>query len=183
VEFEFISDNLALDFAGTLMWREATPSERLTSPAALGRWSKAAGLVDSGTATDRAGFASALELREAVYRSARAVLDEENPAAGDLRLINRVAAAPPVKTRLLGVGRRARQGDLDGVLSTIARSAIDLIGGEDRLRLRGCLGSDCSRLFVDRSRAGSRRWCGMESCGSKAKSAAYRRRKRDLSSP
>ncbi|MEU7245134.1 CGNR zinc finger domain-containing protein [Streptomyces sparsogenes] len=32
-------------------------------------------------------------------------------------------------------------------------------------------------LFLDRSRAGSRRWCDRLRCGSQADSAAYRRRR------
>nr|WP_158895034.1 CGNR zinc finger domain-containing protein [Amycolatopsis anabasis] len=127
---------------------------------------------------DRAGFESALALREAIFRAARAVLRGERPGAPDLRLINLLAAAPPVKPRLLGAGRQTRHGDLDSVLATIARSAIELLGGDDHTRLRGCVGAECSRMFVDRSRAGSRRWCGMDGCGSRAKAAAYRRRKR-----
>jgi predicted RNA-binding Zn ribbon-like protein len=181
VEFEFTSDNLALDFAGTRMYRETAPHERLAAPGHFAEWTRAAGLVDTRFAVDRAGFDGALVLREAIYRAARAVLRGGEPAEADRRLLNRLAEVPPVRPRLLGTGRLTRQGDLDSMLSTIARSAIDLLGGEDRTRLRGCLGAGCTRMFVDRSRAGSRRWCGMAVCGSRAKAAAYRRRKRATS--
>jgi predicted RNA-binding Zn ribbon-like protein len=45
-------------------------------------------------------------------------------------------------------------------------------------RVRVCAASDCLAIFVDTSRNGSRRWCSMERCGARAKSAAYYRRKR-----
>ncbi|GAA2338493.1 CGNR zinc finger domain-containing protein [Dactylosporangium salmoneum] len=48
--------------------------------------------------------------------------------------------------------------------------------------MRECAEEACTRLFVDRSRAGNRAWCGMEECGNKAKARSYRARRR-LSSP
>jgi predicted RNA-binding Zn ribbon-like protein len=178
VEFGFTSDSLALDFAGTRMYRESAPVECLTGPACLAEWVKAARLVDSGVRVDKASFGEALVLREAVYRATRAVLAGGDPGETDRRVVNRFAAVPSVEVRLLRSGERAWSGDLGNVLSAIARSAIELLGGPDRGRLRSCPGARCTRLFVDRSRAGSRRWCGMETCGSRAKAAAYRRRKR-----
>jgi predicted RNA-binding Zn ribbon-like protein len=35
----------------------------------------------------------------------------------------------------------------------------------------------CTRLFVDRSRSGSHRWCDKPTCGGRADAAAYRRRR------
>jgi predicted RNA-binding Zn ribbon-like protein len=64
------------------------------------------------------------------------------------------------------------------VLSTIARDAIDLLAGPYAGRIRECAHPDCSRLFLDVSHAGRRRWCGMTACGNRSKSAAYRRRVR-----
>ena len=37
--------------------------------------------------------------------------------------------------------------------------------GVSRPAIRECAGEDCTRLFVDRSRAGNRTWCGMDECG------------------
>jgi predicted RNA-binding Zn ribbon-like protein len=48
----------------------------------------------------------------------------------------------------------------------------------DGERLRRCDGARCTRLFVDRSRDGRRRWCEMKGCGDRAKAAAYRQRRR-----
>nr|WP_277819938.1 CGNR zinc finger domain-containing protein [Actinomadura sp. RB99] len=43
-------------------------------------------------------------------------------------------------------------------------------------RIRGCASPECALLFVDTSRLGRRRWCSSAACGSKDRSAAYRRR-------
>ncbi|MGO9036177.1 CGNR zinc finger domain-containing protein [Mycobacterium sp.] len=40
---------------------------------------------------------------------------------------------------------------------------------------------DCTRLYVDASRAKNRLWCGMGTCGNKAKVQAFRARQRAAS--
>ena len=44
--------------------------------------------------------------------------------------------------------------------------------------VRSCAGPDCTILFIDTSRPGTRRWCSMEACGNQAKSAGLRRQRR-----
>lgn len=183
MRFEFVSENVALDFAGTRMYRESVPRERLVAPGDLARWIEACSLLDVVPAIDPASFDSAIELREAIYRCAVACVRGDELSEADRRMLNQFAAVPPVKSRLLGVARQVRDGDLDSVLSTIARSAIEAVGGEGHVRLRGCAGTDCTRLFLDCSRAGNRRWCGMDICGTRAKSAAYRQRRKSSDAP
>jgi len=48
-----------------------------------------------------------------------------------------------------------------------------------RERLRTCANPACDWLFLDESRNHSRQWCSMGSCGSRAKMARYRSRRRD----
>jgi predicted RNA-binding Zn ribbon-like protein len=38
---------------------------------------------------------------------------------------------------------------------------------------------ECSWLFVDETRAGTRRWCSMQDCGNKAKARRHHRRARE----
>jgi Conserved protein containing a Zn-ribbon-like motif, possibly RNA-binding len=45
-------------------------------------------------------------------------------------------------------------------------------------RLRICQGPNCSWLFIDRSKAGRRRWCDMAVCGNTAKSRRFYARSR-----
>jgi predicted RNA-binding Zn ribbon-like protein len=49
---------------------------------------------------------------------------------------------------------------------------------ESRGRVRMCAAPGCGAIYVDTSRNGSRRWCSMERCGSRAKASAYYRRHR-----
>ena len=45
-------------------------------------------------------------------------------------------------------------------------------------RVRECAASDCTYIYADTSRNGSRRWCAMERCGSRAKAHTYYARRR-----
>ncbi|MQC82443.1 MAG: hypothetical protein DWG79_01045 [Chloroflexi bacterium] len=47
-------------------------------------------------------------------------------------------------------------------------------------RLSRCNNNGCQWAFLDRSKNRSRRWCDMNSCGTQAKSRAYRARQRQL---
>lgn len=57
-----------------------------------------------------------------------------------------------------------------------ARSALKLIAGPDRSRLRIC--GHCGWLFIDRSKNRSRIWCDMAVCGNREKAARHYRQKR-----
>jgi predicted RNA-binding Zn ribbon-like protein len=175
VPFTFVSGNLALDFAGTLRYRATAPEDLLSSPALLREWLVAADLVDSPPAVSGAELARALEVREAVYRLALASVGGGQPSQDDIELVNAAAAAAPVTVALTLAGLR-RSGTMDAIVSTLARAAVTLLGGPDAARIRECEDPPCSRLFVDTSRAGSRRWCEMSGCGNRTKAAGFRAR-------
>jgi predicted RNA-binding Zn ribbon-like protein len=66
-------------------------------------------------------------------------------------------------------------------LASVARDAVRLFGevgflGEPGARIRHCEASDCGLVFFDVSRAGTRRWCSMQTCGNRAKVRAHRAR-------
>jgi predicted RNA-binding Zn ribbon-like protein len=43
-------------------------------------------------------------------------------------------------------------------------------------RLKACRADDCKFAFLDTAKNRSRAWCSMQSCGNRAKVAAYRER-------
>jgi predicted RNA-binding Zn ribbon-like protein len=177
-EFAFRSGRPALDFAATLMFRGGRTRELLADGAALGRWALAAGLIDSAPAGPAVPRGTAVALREAIYRSAVAAIGGRRPALADVDRLNAAAAQPPVVLALDHDGRLRRTGSPAQVLATIARDAVDLLGGDDAPRLRQCGRDGCTRLFIDRSRGGNRVWCGMRECGNRVNAAAYRARRR-----
>ena len=63
----------------------------------------------------------------------------------------------------------------DRPLWPIAVAAVDLLRSDRLARLKLC--GNCSWLFLDRSRNGSRRWCSMDECGVHTKMRRYRARR------
>lgn len=190
MEFTFHSGDLALDLAGTVQHRRDDRRDLLTAPDRLARWAVAAGLVTDPPPVSDADLAAAVDLREAIYRAATAVLHGRAPAADDRDLINRRAAAAPPVPRLTGDGAVHRDGDATAVLAAAARAAVDLLAaaaapgertgdGVDACRgvLKECQADPCTRLYLDTSRRRTRRWCDMRQCGNRAKAAAFRARR------
>ncbi|MFE7743300.1 CGNR zinc finger domain-containing protein [Nocardia sp. NPDC057455] len=172
--FTFVSGNLALDFAGTVKARSSTFEDVLTTPAALADWIVAASLLDDPPPCDADTLARAVRLREAAYRSALAAAEGRAFDDADLRTINEFAAGAPPSITLRADGAVVRSGDADAASAAIARSAIELLGSG--ALIKECGRPACTRLYVDTSRGGSRRWCDMTLCGNRAKSAAFRAR-------
>ncbi|WP_051021459.1 CGNR zinc finger domain-containing protein [Nocardia araoensis] len=172
--FTFVSGNLALDFAGTVKARSTTFEDVLTSPAILDDWIVAAGLLESPPSSDADTLERAVRLREAAYRMALATASGKAFDDDDRVTVNEFAGGTPPSISLRGDGMVVRSGDADAVLTAIARSAIELIGGG--ALVKECGRAACTRLYVDTSRGGSRRWCDMTLCGNRAKNAAFRAR-------
>ncbi|WP_040871219.1 CGNR zinc finger domain-containing protein [Nocardia exalbida] len=172
--FTFVSGNLALDFAGTVKARSTTFEDALTTPAALADWIAAANLLDDPPPSDAGTLARAVRLREAAYRSALAAAHGHAFDDADRRTVNEFAVAAPPSISLGTDGTVVRSGDADAALAAVARSAIELLGSG--ALVKECGRTVCTRLYVDTSRGGSRRWCDMTVCGNRAKSAAFRAR-------
>jgi predicted RNA-binding Zn ribbon-like protein len=174
--FKFRGNHLALDFAATLAGRRrAQPTELLVEPGDLGRWFVAARLAARPPAPSAAELEGARELREAIYALARARVDGRPLAAADRAVVNRWAKLPARVPQLAADSTIAWSGDAASLIATIARHAVELLGGTSTERLRACRGDGCAILFFDGSRGGERRWCSMASCGNKAKVRRFRR--------
>ena len=121
----------------------------------------------------------AVALRDAIGRMALAAARGEALRASDLDLVNLYAATPDVPPSLAGGTRQAGRSvqTVAQALSTIARDAVDLFSPGNTERVRCCSGADCDVVYLDTSRAASRRWCSMQRCGNRAKVRAHRARK------
>jgi predicted RNA-binding Zn ribbon-like protein len=178
VAFEFVGGNVALDFVGTVAEWTTARLERLPAPADLAEWLVAAGVLDAAPVTSDADLVAARELRGALYELVVALAAGRQVPAGVAEVVNRHAAAEPVRLRLDPAGRPVREGSATAALATVARSGIELADPANAALLRWCADATCTRAFLDRSRGRRRRWCGMSGCGDRAKAAAYRSRRR-----
>ncbi|MET7424877.1 CGNR zinc finger domain-containing protein [Dactylosporangium sp. NPDC005555] len=179
--FVFVSGDLALDFAGTLKWRRGTPPEELlAAPADAARWAVEAGLLTSAPRLSTVDLVELVALRETVYRLVTAGLAGQPWPAEDLRALNAAGEAPLPRVTLTADGIRragAPGAPAASIGAAVAVAAVQLLGTLGTVVVRECALEECTRLFVDRSRAGNRTWCGMEECGNRVKAASYRARR------
>ncbi|MFL5335403.1 MAG: CGNR zinc finger domain-containing protein [Geminicoccaceae bacterium] len=191
-----IGGALALDFCNTTTGRGTEAFvEHLFDHEDLLRWAvfnelltpdAAAGLAGRVTLDERtAAFRAAMRLRALLNRIFDAVARGRtaDPAAlvelagGYGATWNRaelVSAAPGYAWRFEPADTRA-----DAVIEPILRSAVAVLTGDLLERLKACPGLHCGWVFLDASKNGSRVWCEMEVCGTRAKlrkRAAVRRR-------
>ncbi|MEU8824962.1 CGNR zinc finger domain-containing protein [Streptomyces sp. NPDC048636] len=175
MSFAFVSGSPALDLVGTVVSRRDKPVDLLAAPADLEQWVRACeGLPDQVT-VDVEGFASALRLREAIYQLALDRLRDRRFSPSGLAVVNEAAAGPVPTVELSDAGLRL-SGDLRSALAQVARGGIAVLADRHAC-VKECGRSDCTRLYLDRSRGARRTWCGMEECGNRVKAAAYRARR------
>ena len=175
-EFRFGLGHRVLEFVATLAGRHREPVERLATPDDLSRWLRLSGLVPAAPCTEK-DLSQARQLREAVYRLLEAVRSDRSATSEDIDLVNawaRRAKSAPQLDASLRLYREAPN-PCTASLAELAAAAVDLITSPELDRVRNCADPTCSLMFIDRSRPGRRRWCSMERCGNRAKTARYRR--------
>lgn len=188
-------EELSIKFVNTVAWRLRDRAEdRLASPDAMLKWLSDAGLAD-GTivsqlkarwkAAPREGDAflkSAVELRETIYRLFIARIDgrKADPAAArvlNMHLSGSAALGVALSHKTLGWQRSSGRLVSKGLLKPIAWSAAGLLTGPRAYKIKQCQDErGCGWLFIDESRAQTRRWCSMGDCGNLAKSRRHYRR-------
>jgi predicted RNA-binding Zn ribbon-like protein len=181
MKFVYVSGRRCLDFAGTLKYRRSAREELLTEPDRLSAWAVQAGMVDVAIAVTEDDLAAAIELREAIYRMVTARLEHRPLEVADVDLINDRASQPRLTPRLHADGSTSRDGTPSQLLATLAADLLDLLAGSDIDNVKGCAHVNCTRLYLDSSRAKNRHWCGMGTCGNKVKVQAFRARQRAAS--
>ncbi len=202
--YELSGGRLCLDFVNTVSGdRAGRTTERMASYADLVAWSRQAEVLDDAgarrlladarrqPADAEAVHRDALALREALYRIFTAIAGGGEAPADDLaRLSDHLARALSHRRIVRGgpaccaLAWNDPPGALEAPLWRVAASAAELLtSGSDLSRVRQCGMHDtheCSWLFMDHTRARTRRWCSMKDCGNKAKARRhYERVKQD----
>ena len=140
LRFIFRSGRLCLQFCATVGERWRRGFERLLTPAHLTRWYAEAPVASVPVPVTGADLDDARTVRESVYRTAKALIEGQSPAAADEKIINHAAAAPPVPRMERGTLVLTPDGPdpAASALSAIARDAIGLFITADARRLREC---------------------------------------------
>ncbi len=192
--FDLSGGHLALDFVNTVGgMRGVTPREHLHQYADLVGFARQAGAIGEKQASRLLGearrrpeeaavaLAAAIALREALYRAFLDRAAGRRPRGADLVAVNAALARALPHRRLLEEGDSVVLGwedatDLEALLWPVVEGAAQLLvcGEVDRVRVCGLVEEhECSWLFLDRTKGGTRRWCSMESCGNRAKARRH----------
>ncbi|PPK67823.1 CGNR zinc finger domain-containing protein [Actinokineospora auranticolor] len=115
-------------------------------------------------------------LRDILWLVVPAMTRAQRLEPAQLAVINDSAAQVPRPAVNPVTGERRWVGPVTGaeILGAAARDAIDLLTTDRRERVRECAADDCTLLFLDTSRPGTRRWCSMQRCGNRHKVGNYR---------
>jgi predicted RNA-binding Zn ribbon-like protein len=167
-----VSEHLALELAGTRLGER----DLLGGPRELEAWLAERNLRDPELALRLADFR---RLRGAIRAALEATVEGRTPPADAVAAVNEASAASPVHRRLAvepvrivshGEGSSAAR-----AFGAFARSAIELLGGPERERLRACPAPGCGRFFL--ATRSDRTWCSA-ACGNRVRVARHHARRR-----
>jgi predicted RNA-binding Zn ribbon-like protein len=180
------------DYADTLL------RDKLPRYGDLLAWAECAGAL-TGSESRRLGrcaardpraaacaMAAAVELREALYRIFKSVVENWTPRPADMKVLQRELSMAKAHQRLARVSGAFlwtwddSDRTLDRVLWPVAGSAAELLTSNDLAMVRQCGGDECGWMFLDTSRNHSRQWCNMKDCGNRAKVRRFRQRVQSL---
>ncbi|MEO5821747.1 MAG: ABATE domain-containing protein [Vicinamibacteraceae bacterium] len=194
-EFSFVGNLLCVDFVNTEVMRQDERVDRLPGIDDVLRWAGEADLVDAAglrglpagwrTSREAARVLQDATALRAVLRGAVEALADGRPLPGDVvPALNHalVAGASTLRLERRGDAHATVRVALDpspaALLAPIAESAAWLLEHGDRALMRRCENGACIRFFYDTTKNRRRRWCAMDGCGSRAKAAAYYRRRK-----
>jgi predicted RNA-binding Zn ribbon-like protein len=186
-----VPDELAnlYDFANTLDVRHFThhgvphpQGDELTNARELAAWMSQRGLSSAGAKITPAMLATALELRALVRDYLQCDPLERSRNKDAARALNRTLKLFPMIVAAGDDGgmvlRTAREDALAG-LSPIVAELYDGSRNGTLARLKMCASDECRRVFFDRSKPSTRRWCMSSLCGNRMKTRSYRERQRN----
>jgi predicted RNA-binding Zn ribbon-like protein len=196
--FTRVGERLWLDFVNTDETRRGARLDLLRDFSALVQFLEEAGTLDTerGQGMRRraqqqpAGAAAALVEARRTRAALRALAERggtSDRVRGDAlaeinRVLGRSAGTRRVEPRADGSFARSfvPVGDaFAALIIPVVESAADSLIRGELPRVRRCNDSRCSRVFLDHTRNGRRRWCEMSTCGNRAKAARFRERHQD----
>ena len=186
-----VPDELAnlYDFANTLDVRHFThhgvqhpQGDELTNARELAAWMQQRGLMRADARISPAMLATALELRSLIRDYLQRDPTERSKNKDSVRALNKALKLFPLLATARDDGgmvlRAAREDALAG-LSSVVSEVYDGSRNGTLDRLKMCASDECRRVFFDRSKPATRRWCMSSLCGNRMKTRNYRERQRN----
>jgi predicted RNA-binding Zn ribbon-like protein len=182
-----VPDELAklYDFVNSLDLRcfthnrvQHVPGDELRSPLDLGAWMSERGLLQAGATVTPSMLETAIELRSNLRAYLEGEPDERGKNKRILRALNKSTSLFPLMVEADGGSmqlqpvRRDALAGLSDIVAELHRGGANGTLG----RLKMCAAEECRRVFFDRSKPASRRWCVSTLCGNRMKTRTYRAR-------
>ena len=170
-----VNSDLVIDFVNTAGFEPVR--EDLPTPAALVEWLSGHRLNPGARAT-KADLEEARAVREALRDLLSAHNEVETDVPRATAVLDAAAQRSGLGVRFAGGVARAEpsaagvRGALGRILAEVSVGMAD--GTWERMKV--CRADDCLFAFLDTAKNRSRAWCSMQSCGNRAKVAAYRER-------
>jgi predicted RNA-binding Zn ribbon-like protein len=162
-------------------WDGDLRTDVLLDPAAARSWLAAADLWQFARPPDPVELHRARSVREAVRALIVAKDGGAAPASGDLRPLQALGEAVPLRLRPGQDGRISldpEAGDLlDAELATLLLIIRDAQVDGTWRRLKACRNPECRWAFYDRSHSQRGAWCDMAVCGNRIKNRRLRERR------
>ncbi len=194
MRIEHVAGDLCLEFADTS--RAEDKDEELHSIEDLLLWAKKADVLSSADSSRlarlyegnrrqaAADLARAIGVRDLLFSIFTGISNGHPLRDRDLSELNSALAQTPAilsaRTHSGTVETQwgsAAEG-LSQVLFPVLADATNLLSSDHLRRVRACASTECTKLFVDESRNGSRRWCDMNACGNRMKARRHYARTR-----
>jgi hypothetical protein len=150
---------------------DGVPTDALADPARARRWLAGAG----GLGTD-AELGHVLEARAAL----QLVVRGERPAEILAPALRGAALVPAVSD---GEIQWAVSVPPERELAVRAVLTWDALAKNSPGRLRACANDECHLFLIDRSKAGTARWCSMAVCGNRMKARRHYQKSRNAAAP
>jgi predicted RNA-binding Zn ribbon-like protein len=124
-----------------------------------------------------------LELRSAIRAYLQFDPDERRKNKDVVRSLDAALESFPLTVKIASGHSStlaAVRGDALSGLSAVVAELYDGSRNGTLDRLKMCASEECRRVFFDRSKPATRRWCMSTLCGNRIKTRAYRERQRSL---
>lgn len=182
-----VPDGLAnlYDFANSLDLRQFThhhvahvPADDLSQPSDLTAWMSRRGWLKVDANTTPAMLKTALEFRSRLRDFLACDPDDRRKDKDVLRSLTAAVRPFPLIVEAVEDGTTLQPAGKDALagLAHIVAELHNASASGALHRLKMCAAEECRRVFFDRSKPGSRRWCQSSLCGNRMKTRAYRKR-------
>ena len=192
-ELSLIGGHPALDFLNTVKYRgERDPQDTLASLSDVIEWTRVAGLLSEAESKklarqrQKTGNSTRIFHEICAFREDARTLFSSTGLKGArfVRSAKRVEAAisslRPVATINLESGEltsRIVVRTTTDLKARIVAALAEVLSNRTALNIKACAGADCDWLFIDRTKAGRRRWCDTRTCGNIARVRRFRQQR------